>query len=244
MSEPEYTLGLWGELKRSAAYTGRLLRPLLKVCLVVGILVILFGVALTPPMTGIRYAAHNAWMQTAHQIGVCMFAYSNDNNQNYPDGNSSTEVFQKLLDGGYVTDPTIFYIPLSGKIKPVAGQKLKPENVCWDVTSGVDSSAPDRLPLVFMTGYKVTYAPGGSAVQIRKPYPPLTRTWTQWWDNEPAPADWPGIAVYYKGNNAMFLHLSNSENPDGTIPNFVKPDFDAKGKTYRQLTPDGPLPEK
>jgi len=32
--------------------------------------------------------------------------------------------------------------------------------------------------------------------------------------------------------------------PDGTtsIPNFISPDYKPDGKTYRQLTPDGPLP--
>jgi hypothetical protein len=31
-------------------------------------------------------------------------------------------------------------------------------------------------------------------------------------------------------------------SPDGSIPNFIPADFDPKGKTYRQLTPDGELP--
>ena len=102
-----------------------------------------------------------------------MYSYAYDNQGNYPDGKSSTEVFQKLLDEGYCTDPTVFFIPLSGKSEPIAGQKLKPENVCWDVTSGVDSSAPDGLPIVFTTGFKVTYIPGGTAVPIIYPYPPF-----------------------------------------------------------------------
>jgi hypothetical protein len=123
------------------------------------------------------------------------------------------------------------------------GQKLKPENVCWDVTSGVDSHAPDVVPLVYMTGYKVTYAPGGSAVPFIKPHPlfgaePLI--WYRWWHTEaPGP---PGIAVFYKANNAKFINLDATSNPNASIPNFVPTDFDPKGKTYRQLTPDGPLP--
>ena len=174
-----------------------------------------------------------------------MFAYSNDNNQQYPDGQSSTEVFQKLLDGNYVTDPAVFYVPLPGKIKAVAGQKLKPENVCYDVTSGVDANSPDELPLVFMTGYKVNYVPGGAAVPLVKPYPPFwTRTWQGWWRGEPEPDPnlRPGIAVTYKSNNAVFMKLVTSANSDGSIPNFVSTKFKPDGKTYRQLTPDGPLP--
>jgi len=202
--------------------------------------------------------AENIWVQTAHQIGVGMFGYANDNDGNYPDGKSSTEVFQKLLDGGYCSDPTVFYIPLPGKIKPTAGQKLKPENVCWDVTSGVDSSSPDRLPILFMTGYKVTYVPGGSLIPIIKPHPQFgaeIHTLAQWW-HEPTPS--PGIAVFYKGNNALFLRsgmeisyrddgsiVLKSSTPaitDGSMANFLPPDFDSRVKTYRQLTPDGLLP--
>jgi len=191
---------------------------------------------------GIRYAAHNAWMQQGRQIGMMLFAYSTDNTENtnaYPDGRSSTEIFQKLIDGGYCSDPTVFYVLLPGKIKPVAGQKLKPENVCWDVTGGAPANAPDGLPLVFMTGYKVTYAPGTAAVPLIKPYPPYgeSSSWCGWfWHQDEGP---PGTAVFYKGNNARFSILDTSS---GIILNFVSADFDAKGQTYRQLTPDGPLP--
>ncbi len=174
-----------------------------------------------------------------------MFSYSTDNianNNSYPDGNSSTEVFQKLLDGGYCSDPGVFYIPLSGKTPAKPGQKLKPENVCFDVTSGVASNAPDGIPLIFMTGYKVTYAPGGSAVPIIKPYPPFgePRTWSLWWHRKPLRT--PGIGVLYKGNNGRFWPLTFSDDSEATIPNFVPVDFKPDGKTYRQLTPDGPLP--
>ena len=197
-------------------------------------------------MPGSR-GGHRPEMQIVRQIGQMMFSYSTDNtanNNSYPDGNSSTEVFQKLLDGGYCSDPSIFYIPLSGKTPAKPGQKLKPENVCFDVTSGIASNASDGMPLIFMTGYKVTYAPGGSAVPIIKPYPPYgePRTWSQWWPENPPPS--PGIAVLYKGNNAVFRILDPTVNADGSISNFIPPDFDPKGKTYRQLTPDGPLPGK
>ncbi len=247
MSDPDYTLGLWEEFKKSAAYTWRLFRPVLKVCLYFGIFVIISLVLFGPPMPGgIKYPAHSAWMQTGRSIGLAMYSYANDNEGNYPDGNSSTEVFQKLLDGGYVVDPSIFFISLPGKTKPVTGQKLRPENVCWDVTSGANAHSPDGLPVVFMTGYKLTYAAGGSAVPILKPYPhfglaPLT--WDNWRHAQSlfASAPSPGIAVFYKGNNATFLLLDTPANSDGTIHNMIPPNFKPDGKTYRQLTPDGPL---
>lgn len=194
----------------------------MNVCALLGILFILFRIALGPMLPGgIARAQENAALQSAHAIALALYSYTNDNNQNYPDGNSSTEVFQKLLDEKYVNDPAVFYFPLSGKTKPIPGQRLKPENVCWDVTSGVDSNSPNKLPVVFMTGYKVTYAPGGTAVALVKSGP-------------------LGIAVFYKDNGAMFTTTAHS---DGSIPNFTPPNFKPDGKTYRQLTPDGPLPQ-
>jgi hypothetical protein len=185
-------------------------------------------------------------MQMSREIALAMFAYSNDNNQNYPDGKSSTEVFQKLLDGHYVGEPSAFYLPLPGKMRPLPGQKLKPENVCFDVTSGIDSSSPDGLPIVFMTGYKVNYVPGGAAIPLLKPYPNFADeppAWFDWW-GLPKPPGGPvtGIAVTYKSNNARFMHFETSATLEKVIPNILPPDFNANGKTYRQLTPDGPLP--
>jgi hypothetical protein len=170
-------------------------------------------------LIGIRQASHDTWMQQAHQIAVAMVAYAADNNQTYPDGKSSTEVFQKLMDGGYVTDPATFYIAMPGKTPVTGGQKLKPENVCFDVTSGIDSDASDGIPVVFMTGYKITYTADAAAVPLAKPAP-------------------PGTVVAYKDNAAKFLPAGS----DGSIVHFVPANFNANGKTYRQLTPAGTLP--
>jgi hypothetical protein len=137
---------------------------------------------------------------------------------------------------------------MAGKIKPISGQKLKPENVSWDVTEGLDVASSDELPLVFLTGYKVNYAPGGEAIPLLKPYPRF-----EWVDAHQTFFDWllgrpaihyfdPGIVVYYKGNNAMFIKLKPLPNGEESIPNFISPDFKPDGKTYRQLTPDGMLP--
>ena len=188
-------------------------------------------------------AQQGAWMQNSRTIELAMFQYATDHGGNYPDGKSSTEVFQKLLDGKYLNDPSLFYIPLPGKTKPVEGQPLKPENVSWDVTSGVDSNTPDELPVIFMTDYQVTYAPGGVAVPLVKPHPDfgdLPRTWAEWWHGAPEPRHHPdpGIAVAYKGGSARVCHFTD---PDGTIHDFVPSNFDPKGRVYHQLTPDGTI---
>ena len=256
MSDPDYSLGFWGELKRSVVYTGRLLRPkprkesgcngCLGIFAILGILVLLCGVGLGPIGPGIKRGAESTCVQRVHGLGLAMFQYAVDNDGNYPDGKSSTEVFQKLLDGGYVTDPTFFFIPGNGKTRPVPGQKLKPENVCFDVTSGLLQNSPPELPVVFLTGFKIAYVPGSSAVPTITRHPQFGgtyRTWSEWWHNDWPMGDFdPGIAVHYMANNSMWRNLETAPNGDGTIPNFVSPDFKPDGKTYRQLTPEGVLP--
>jgi hypothetical protein len=80
-----------------------------------------------------------------------------------PDG---TTLLICPTSGVRLNAPTIFYIPLPGKIKPIAGQKLKPENVCWDITAGIESNDSDSLPVLFMTGYRVNYISSGHAALL------------------------------------------------------------------------------
>jgi len=164
-------------------------------------------------------------MQQAHAIGLCLSAYAQDHNGHYPEGKTSTEVFQKLLDGNYVTDPKIFYagfLEIPRKVPPES-KSLKQENVCWDVTCCVDSSAPNQLPVVFQTGFKVTYQPGTAAMPV-----------------DHSPRTWNGpeftktfIAVSYASGSSMVKRADDK----GEIPDFISSDFDPKGKTYQQLTP-------
>ena len=126
-----------------------------------------------------------------------MFAYASDHHEAYPTGQSSTEVFQKLIDEKYASDPTVFYYKLLGKTKPTSN-KLKPENISWDVTTPVDDNDSDDLPVVFLTGYRLYYLPGGSAVPLFKP-------------SEDRPS---GCGVAYHGSNAWF---QKNNAPDGTI---------------------------
>ena len=216
--------------------------------------------------------------QRVRQIGQVLYPYSVDHDGAYPDGSSSTVFFQKLLDEGYVNDPTIFYVPMPGKRPAAAGAKLKPENVSFDVTAGADAHDSRDLPLVYLTGYRVTFAPGASVVPVIKPFPTygLNSFWSlRWPDNDVRVL--PGLAVYYLGNNAKWIAALRFVpaapgtfpttpgmqvlvvpagsgktvplNPgwdvpptyDGSIHDFVPASFDAKGKTFRQLTPEGVL---
>jgi hypothetical protein len=214
----------------------------LAILVLIGLLVVLGFWILEPMNSAHLRSPQAALLQQGRQIGLAMFACSTDNTDHgnaYPDGASSTEVFQKLLDENYVTDPAIFYIPMPGKVKPVAGHKLKPENVSFDLTAGVVPGDSDGLPLVFSTGYRLNYSPGASAVPILAPFPQylITRHSFMFMEGPPTAAS-PGIALMYKGNNAVWVQAPAM----GAVLNVVPSTFDAKGKTYRQLTPDGVLP--
>jgi hypothetical protein len=194
------------------------------VCLVaVGVLFCGWGLGLFSLSLGGRPTQEAALMQASYSIRLAMEEYAHDHDQAFPDGTSSTEVFQKLVDGNYVVDPGIFYAELPGKNKGAAGQKLKPENVCFDVTGGVGRSAPADLPLVFLTGYRVTYAADGSAMPLGKPV-------------------YRVIAGSYTSTSADFMKLGTQSDPDGVVHHFIGPGFVGDGKAYRQLTPEGPLP--
>jgi hypothetical protein len=163
-----------------------------------------------------RDVSENSELHSAATIGKAMTGYARQHNEKYPQGQSSIEIFQQLIDQKYISDPSILYFPMTGKTKATSN-KLKPENVCWDVTDGVQTDDPDSLPVVFTTGYKIDYVSGGKAHPLVKP-------------------ELPGIAVGYKPWSASFYY------PTADGIHVIDPTFDPKGKVYRQLTPDGPLP--
>lgn len=194
------------------------------------------------PMNQQPHMVTQGWVMQARGLGMALWSYSHVENKDvYPDGASSTEVFQKLLDAGYVSDPGYFYVPMPGKVKAAPNQRtLKPENVCFDVTGGVGEKDSGQVPVVFLTGFRVTYAPGAAARPLNGGFPTyetkqrlLFFSWGDSWQDE---GNMPGVAVFYKGNEMKWLRAQ-----DGAIPDFIPASFDAHGKTYRQLTPDGVL---
>jgi hypothetical protein len=215
----------------------------------IAFVLIFFGICLGPIAPGSRWSPESAAMQTTRSIALAMHGYAQDNNGTYPDGASSTEVFQKLLDGNYVSDPTIFYQPLPGKAPPVNGAKLKPENVGYDVTSGVDADSSDDLPIVFLTGFRIDYRAGASAVSLVRPFPKTDARLSDLFSyHGMQTCMFDGLPVAYKNNNAYFRGSYLAGHPTqytpdgyGIVPSVVPPSFDAHGQTYRQLTPEGPL---
>jgi hypothetical protein len=180
------------------------------------------GIALGPITVGIKKAKQAASVQQARAIALAMSIYATDHKGNYPDGKTSTEVFQKLIDGKYVADPALFYVAMTGKTKP-ASSPITAENVSFDVTSGVNNSSSDSVPVVFLTGYTVTYTPGAAAVRDASSATPFGG----------ADPHTSGTTVAFKDNSARFL----KSEPDESIKEFVPANFDAGGHAYTQLKP-------
>ncbi len=181
---------------------------LVELLVVIGIIAILAGVALGPITRGIKQAQESASIQTCRQIGLMEFAYSNDNSQTYPFGAASAggseTVENLLLNGGYASDPSIFYIKATpGSVPPVAaasGIYTEPKNSCsYDFltnsgSSGLTSTAADSTPLCEGTGGTYAMATTGGTAGL---YGTIDPTKTAF--------GFDGIPVTYKSNSVVFL---------------------------------------
>jgi hypothetical protein len=164
-------------------------------------------------------------MLTARTLELSMYAYAQDHGGRYPDGKSSTEVFQKLVDGQYVPDPAYFYSKMAGKT-PATSKRLLPENVSWDVTIPVDAKSADEIPVIFCTGFRIDYKPGGSAIPLAGQSRPYSCG--------------DGITVCYHSHSSHYRIYAKDE--PGVVENFIPADTKLGTNSYTQLTPDGPLP--
>ena len=202
---------------------------------IVGILVLGLVCWIAP---GFQKFRESDQMLDARAIGLMLFQYAADHNDEYPTGKTSTEVFQQLIDGGYVSDgenaesprkgAAIFYEMFPGKT-PAKSHKLRPENVAWDLIVPV-KRMPEDMPILLTTGYRLDLKPNGGATP--RTWPP--RSWGDWLEN----IDYPRGYLVFVRNPGTFLRQAG---PDGSIPNLVPGDFDP-AEPYRQLTPDGSTP--
>jgi prepilin-type N-terminal cleavage/methylation domain-containing protein len=183
---------------------------LVELLVVIGIIAILAGVALGPITNGIKKAKQSGGMQTAHVIGLSMYSYANDNSQLYPDssGGNAGNVAQALLAGGYVSDPSIFFISGGGSAKysgtsASASTTIAGSNVSFDFGgnggSGLSSANYTYLPILWSS---VT---GGTA-------PNLTAASGNVITAVPAssnPFQTAGMAVFYINNSSKFVNGNN-----------------------------------
>jgi type II secretory pathway pseudopilin PulG len=187
---------------------------------VIGIIAILAGVALGPITRGIKQAQESTAVQVAHQVGVLEFAYSNDYSQTYPyDAATKAEnIALALLQGGYANNPSLFYVAgTPGAIKytgsaPYTNPAFAPANCNWDfwqqTGGGLTSAANDLTPLCQLqtgTGTGITGLPTTAGTGQTLTINPA---------NTAFGAD--GIAVYYKGNNAVFVKCLQQSSTTAT----------------------------
>jgi prepilin-type N-terminal cleavage/methylation domain-containing protein len=194
-------------LHRTARTLKRRGFTLVELLVVIGLIAILAGVALGPITRGIKQAKQSGGMQTSRTIAVAEFAFSNDNNGNYPDtknpaSNSSTgaaAIAFPLIQGGYTSDPSIYFISGSGGGKFSGTGTISSSNISFDFLggggNGINSNYPDQVPIVW------SGAGGGTEPNITASAgQPITSAPTV---NAPFGQD--GMAVCFKSNSAKFV---------------------------------------
>jgi prepilin-type N-terminal cleavage/methylation domain-containing protein len=193
---------------------------LVELLVVIGIIAILAGVALGPITSGIRKANQSKGLQTAHVLALAEFQYANDNNQAYPDSLNTgannggatavVSVANCLVNGGYISDPSIFYINSAPSETKYTGAMTLPvtitqTSISWDFAgasngSGVNSNYPDQLPLLWSSNTKVTNSLlQNSSTTAQSVVVAISN-----------PFGTQGMAVCYKSNSAQFLVSSGS----------------------------------
>jgi prepilin-type N-terminal cleavage/methylation domain-containing protein len=201
---------------------------LVELLVVIGIIAILAGVALGPITNGIKQAQHNAAMQYGRQIGQMCFSFATDNIQNgnaYPADTSGMAICQDLINANYATDPNTFGIPQQPKYqKPITsgtGTTLVAANVSWSftcvaatTTGGITSTASDLTPLVYFNN-------GISGSPLTSPFPAQPGTAKTVTYGTQAPFGTDGAAIFYKGNNAVYVKAGTGGVGTGVIPAFL-----------------------
>ena len=196
---------------------------LVELLVVIGIIAILAGVALGPITNGIKKAKQSAGLQTAHSIGLALYSFANDNSQTYPDtgtpgvpsGNSAAGAMadvQPLLTGGYITDPSIFFISGGTATKYTgtaasAATSMTATNISWDFAgnggAGLNSSNYQYLPIMWST-----VATAGSGVEPTLSAANTVGTAVNATPGAGNPFGTAGMAVFYINNSSQFITSS------------------------------------
>jgi prepilin-type N-terminal cleavage/methylation domain-containing protein len=211
------------------------------------VIAIIAGVAFGPITQGLEKAKESAGMQTSRTIALAMFQYQVDNGS-YPGGNKSEDVAVSLVQGGYVTDPSLFAASkdkaYAGTTQALTAGGMQAVNICWDffvessqntavtppVYYGLSTSDPDGMPAVFSTGQNINEPPaqGGASGS------PITMGTTNPFGNN-------GMAVCFKSNSAQFLKAINMNGnyqvSTSTANYLFGPSFTCTPSNYIQIKP-------
>lgn len=190
-------------MKKNRKNSGFTLVELLVVIAIIGILV-----TIVAPQIGtqLQKAQQLADVTSARNVGVLMFNYAVDNDNQFPGGETSTDAFNAMFQEGYLQDPSILLSQkYAGKQKFTSGDELSAKNVGYAIATlpegeGIYATDPDGLPLIFSDDSALTLEDlDGDAV----PLPELEG------DGAHKKA---GIAVCYKSNKAEFIAAKKSKD--------------------------------
>ena len=152
------------------------------------------------------------------------FSYSTDNTANggaYPADSSGLAIAQDLINANYATDPGVFGVPQqTGFTKATTSgttSTLVQNSVSWsfttlttNTTGGINASTSDLIPLVFFNnGF-------GTAVTSTIGITPGTAMYVTYGGSAPFGSD--GAAIFYKGNNAVYVKSGTGGAPAGQVP--------------------------
>lgn len=206
-------------------------------------LLVLLGVALILAGVGYFYVSsylerispHRA-VEAARTINTLLSQYATDNNGVYPVGEGtpamgkSEGIARNLLENNYTPDASVFAVGSAPRYE-ARGEDFSgigAANISWDFTAGataaagLTSSASDLLPTVYTTGETVSYAPtSGTGMNL-----PLSGN---------GPFAKKGMAVAYKGGNAVFLP-GTASGADVECQGFLSKEFKDAGP-YTQIRP-------
>jgi hypothetical protein len=196
------------------------------------VVAVLVAVAYGPVFDYLTNGKMTRGVNGARTISTLLSQYATDNNGVYPTGDGtsgsgkSEGIALNLLQNNYTPDTSVFSVGTTTKYRGSAADfsDLKPENISWDfttgatATTGITSTAPDLLPVVYTTGEQVTYpTTPGSGFNL-----PVSGH---------GPFGVEGVVVAYKANNAVFLQPVN-----GVASGFISTGYKDIG-VYTQIKP-------
>jgi hypothetical protein len=143
------------------------------------ILLVLLAIFVPAVMDQLRLQILNASPAKAHKLAIASYAYAQDHGGYYPNGETSTVIYQKLFDGKYLSDPSSLFINSNGGrtyASSYPSVHLNAENVSFDFTTrsetGLTKDDPDDLPLLFSCVVEAPqYVSGANAASIDKTCP-------------------------------------------------------------------------
>jgi len=218
-------------LSRTARNSSRGGFTLVELLVVIAIIGLLAALAIGPITHTMQIAKENAGQQTTHNLYLADFQYSIDNGT-FAGGTDAGLIAQALMKGGYVSDPSIFTI--SGFSKPIdasaTAQAIAQGYIAWDFAvqqtdnSGITTSDPDQLPLIWNTGNTAPSLTGTGPLAMslgaKNPYGK------------------DGVAVVYKSGSAMFLKVADVTAGTPSVTNFCNASFNTTN-TYAAAVGSG-----